>query len=65
MIERSVDLRSILVNLFFVVLIDIVEVDGVWAEDEVIERGDADVLVHGDILGNKILFFKIHFPYFP
>jgi hypothetical protein len=37
MIERSVDLRSILVKLLFVVLIEVVEVDRVWAEDEVIE----------------------------
>jgi hypothetical protein len=37
MIERSVDLRSILVELLFVVLVEIMEVDGVWAEDEVIE----------------------------
>jgi hypothetical protein len=37
MIERSVDLRSILVELLFVVLVEIVEIDGVWAEDEVIE----------------------------
>jgi len=65
MVERSVNLRSILVELLFVVLIEVVEVDGVWAEIKVIERGDADVLVHGDILGNKILFFKVHFPYFP
>lgn len=48
-IEGSVDLRSILVELLFVVLIEIMEVDGVWAEDEVIEWGDADVLVHGDL----------------
>jgi hypothetical protein len=37
MIERSVDLRSILVELLFVVLVEVVEVDRVWAEDEVIE----------------------------
>jgi hypothetical protein len=37
MIEGAVDLRSILVELFFVVFVEIVEVDGVWAEDEVIE----------------------------
>jgi hypothetical protein len=49
MIERSVDLRSILVELFFVVLIEVVEVDGIWAEIKVIERGDADVLVHWDL----------------
>ena len=48
MIERSVDLRSILVELLFIVLIKVVEVDGVWAEDEVIEGGDADILVHGE-----------------
>ena len=48
MIEGAVDLRSILVELLFVVLIEVVEVDGIWAEDEVIERGDADVLIHWD-----------------
>jgi len=48
MIERSVDLRSILVELLFVVLIEVMEVDRVWTEDEVIEGGDADILVHGD-----------------
>jgi hypothetical protein len=48
MIEGSVDLRCILVKLLFVVLVEVMEVDGVWAEDEVIERGDADILVHGD-----------------
>jgi len=37
MIEGSVDLRSILIELLFVVLVEIMEVDGVWAEDEVIE----------------------------
>jgi hypothetical protein len=37
MIERSVDLRSILVELLFVVLVEVVEVDGVWAESEVIK----------------------------
>jgi len=37
MIERSVDLRSILVELFFVVLVEVVEVDGVWAKIKVIE----------------------------
>ena len=47
MIEGSVDLRSILIELLFVVLVEIVEVDGVWAENEVIEWGDADVLIHG------------------
>jgi hypothetical protein len=46
MIERSVDLRSILVELLFVVLVEVVEVDRVWAEDEVIEGGNADILVH-------------------
>lgn len=46
MIERSVDLRSILVELLFIIFVEIMEVDRVWAEDEVIERGDADVLVH-------------------
>ena len=49
MIERSVDLRSILIELLFVVLVEVVEIDGVWTESEVIERGDADVLVHGDL----------------
>jgi len=49
MVKRSVDLRSILVNLLFVVLIEVVEVDGVWAEDEVIERRNADILVHWDL----------------
>ena len=65
MIERSVDLRSILIELLFIVLVEIMEVDRVWAEDEIIKWGYADILIHGDILGNKILFFKIHFPYFP
>lgn len=37
MIECSIDLRSILVKLLFVVLVEIMEVDRVWAEDEVIE----------------------------
>jgi hypothetical protein len=37
MIERSVDLRSILVELLFVILIKVVEVDGVWAKSKVIE----------------------------
>jgi hypothetical protein len=50
MIESAVDLRNILVKLLFVVLIKVVEVDGVWAEDEVIEGGNADVLVHGKSL---------------
>ena len=60
MVERSVDLRSILVELFFVVLIKVVEVDGVWAEDEVIEWGDADVLVHGIYLDwVNVIFPKI------
>ena len=49
MIERSVDLRSILVELLFIVLVEIMEVDGVWAEDEVIEWGDANILVHWDL----------------
>lgn len=48
MIERSVDLRSILVEPLFIVLVEVMEVDRVWAKDEVIEGGDADVLVHGD-----------------
>lgn len=48
MIEGAVDLRSILVELFFVVLIEVVKVDGIWAEIKVIERGDADVLIHED-----------------
>lgn len=52
MIEYSVNLRSILVELLFVVLIEVMEVDRVWAEDEVIEGGDADVLVHGKKLIN-------------
>jgi len=50
MIERSVDLRSILVELLFVIFVQVVEIDGVWTESEVIERGDADVLVHGESL---------------
>jgi len=37
MVKRAVDLRSILVKLLFIVLIEVVEVDRVWAEDEVIE----------------------------
>jgi len=37
MIEGSVDLRSILVKLLFVVLVEIMEVDRVGAKDEVIE----------------------------
>jgi hypothetical protein len=37
MIERSVDLRSVLVELLFIVLVEVVEVDGIWAESEVIE----------------------------
>ena len=49
MIERSVDLPSILVELLFIVLVEVVEIDRVWAEDEVIEGGDADVLVHRDL----------------
>lgn len=50
MIERSIDLRSILVELLLVILVEVMEVDGVWAESEVIERGDANVLVHGESL---------------
>ena len=46
MVKCSVDLRSILVELLFIVLVEIMEVDRVWAEDEVIKGGDADVLVH-------------------
>ena len=65
MIESAVDLRSILVKLLFVVLIKIMEVDRVWAEDEVVEGGDTNVLIHGGSLKNKILFFKVYFPYFP
>jgi hypothetical protein len=38
-----------LIELLFVVLVEVVEIDGVWTESEVIERGDADVLVHGDL----------------
>lgn len=53
MIERSVNLRSILVKLLFVILVEVVKVDGVWAEIKVIERGDADVLVHGIYLLSK------------
>jgi hypothetical protein len=49
MIERSVDLRSILIDLLFIVLVEVVKVDGIWAEIKVIERGDADVLVHWDL----------------
>ena len=49
MIEDAVDLGCILVKLLFVVFVEVMEVDGVWAEDEVIEWGDADVLVHGDL----------------
>ena len=49
MIEGSVDLRSILIELFFIVLIEIMKVDRVWAEDEVIEGGNADILVHEKI----------------
>ena len=49
MVKRSVDLWSILVKLFFIVLVEIVEVDRVLAEEEVIEGGDADVLVHRDL----------------
>ena len=49
MIERSVDLRSILVELLLVILVEVMEVDGVWTEIKVIERGDADVLVHWDL----------------
>ncbi|MDO4714457.1 MAG: hypothetical protein Q4B28_07655 [bacterium] len=37
MIEGSVDLRGILVELFFVVFVEAMEVDGFWAEDEIIE----------------------------
>lgn len=48
MVEGAVDLRSILVKLLFVVFVEIMEVNGVWAKSEVIEWGDADVLVHGD-----------------
>ena len=48
MIEGAVDLRSILVELFFVIFVEVVEVDRVWAKSEVIERRNADVLVHGD-----------------
>ena len=47
MIEGAIDLRSILVKLLFIVLVEVMEVDGVWAEDEVIEWGDADVLSMG------------------
>ena len=59
MIERSVDLRSILVELLFIVLVEVMEVDGVWAEDEVIEGGDADVLVH-----EKNFILKLYFSLF-
>lgn len=52
MVKRAVDLRSILIELLFIVLVEIIEVDRVWAEDEVIEGGDADVLVHGKKLIN-------------
>jgi hypothetical protein len=48
MIERSVDLRNILIELLFIIFVEAMEIDGVWAEDEVIERGDADILVHED-----------------
>ena len=54
MVKRSVDLRCILVNLFFVIFVEIMEVDRVWAESEVIERGDADILVHGDLWEDKL-----------
>jgi hypothetical protein len=37
MIEDAVDLGCILVKLLFVVFVEVMEVDGVWAEDEVIE----------------------------
>ena len=50
MIERSVDLRSILIELLFIVLVEIMEVDRVWAEDEIIEWGYADILIHRDCL---------------
>jgi hypothetical protein len=46
MIESSVDLRCILVKLLLVVLVEVVEVDGVWAESKVIEGGNADILIH-------------------
>jgi|GEM_PF-1397189 hypothetical protein len=49
MVERSVDLRSILVELLLVIFVEVVEVDGVWAKDEVIERRNADILVHWDL----------------
>ena len=48
MIEGAVDLRSILVELLFIALIKVLEVDGVWAKSEVVEGGDADVLIHED-----------------
>jgi len=48
MIERSIDLWNILVELLFVIFVQVVEVDRVWTEDEVIEGGDADILIHGE-----------------
>ena len=60
MIECAVDLRSILVKLLFVVLIEVVEVDGIWTEIKVIDWGDADVLVHGIYLDwVNVIFPKI------
>lgn len=56
MVEGSVDLWSVLVELFFVVFVEVVEVDGFGAEDEVIEGGDANILFHEiTILKNKFL----------
>ena len=62
MVECSVDLWSILVELLLIVLIEVMKVDRVWAEDEVIERGDANVLVHSTFINRvNIIFQKIQY----
>ena len=45
-IDCSSDLWCILVKLPFIIFIKVVEVNGFWAEDEVIEGGYADILFH-------------------
>lgn len=46
MVEGSANLRGILVELLFHIIVELVEVDGFGTEDEVVEGGNADVRVH-------------------
>jgi hypothetical protein len=46
MVQGSADLGEVLVEFFFHIIVELVKIDRFGAEEEVVESGNADELVH-------------------